>query len=103
MTSDRIPQAPPPIPAINESAQRPLWSVMIPTFNCSNYLKDTLLSVLATNIAEGEMQIEVIDDCSTDADVQSLVEQNGEGRVSFFRQENNVGSLRNFETCINRA
>jgi glycosyltransferase involved in cell wall biosynthesis len=103
MTSDRIPSAPPPIPALSESAQRPLWSVMIPTYNCSNYLKDTIQSVLAANIPEALMQIEVIDDCSTDADVQALVQQAGAGRVAFFGQENNVGSLRNFETCIKRA
>ena len=49
------------------------------------------------------MQIEVVDDCSTDANVQELVERIGQGRISYFRQERNVGSLRNFETCINRS
>jgi len=49
------------------------------------------------------MQIEVIDDHSTDADVSELVQRIGKGRVKYFRQPKNLGSLRNFETCINRA
>lgn len=49
------------------------------------------------------MQIEVVDDFSTDGDVEALVNEIGRNRVSFFKQQKNVGSLRNFETCINRA
>jgi glycosyltransferase involved in cell wall biosynthesis len=50
-----------------------------------------------------KMQIEVIDDCSTDGNVEQLVKDIGKGRINFFQQNENVGSLRNFETCINRA
>lgn len=49
------------------------------------------------------MQIEVIDDCSTDADVQKLVHEIGNGRIAYYRQPQNVGSVRNFETCLNRS
>ncbi len=49
------------------------------------------------------MQIEVIDDASTDADVEAIVAEIGAGCVKYFRQPENVGSLRNFETCINRS
>lgn len=49
------------------------------------------------------MQIEVIDDCSTDNDVKAIVTEIGKGRIEFFGQERNVGSLRNFETCIQRS
>jgi hypothetical protein len=45
----------------------------------------------------------VVDDHSSDEDVESLVWELGKGRVGFYRQPTNVGSLRNFETCINRA
>jgi hypothetical protein len=34
---------------------------------------------------------------------EELVKKVGKGRVSYFRQKQNVGSLRNFETCINRS
>src|SRR6476661_7944834 len=99
----RIPATPPAIPPLNYEKNRPLWSVMIPIYNCSSYLPVALESVLAQNISEQNMQIEVIDDASTDADVDAIVRQIGKGRVKYFRQYQNVGSLRNFETCINRA
>jgi hypothetical protein len=35
--------------------------------------------------------------------VQALVAQYGQGRVKYYRQPQNGGSLRNFETCINRS
>ncbi|GAB3820342.1 hypothetical protein GCM10028895_20270 [Pontibacter rugosus] len=58
---------------------------------------------MAENVPASQMQIEVIDDASTDADVEKLVLELGEGRVNYYRQPQNVGSLRNFETCLNRA
>lgn len=103
MSMDRIPVTPPHIAPVKPGIVRPLFSVMIPTYNCSNYLKEALLSVLAQDPGPEKMQIEVVDDCSTDADVKALVEEIGRGRVGYFRQERNVGSLRNFETCLNRS
>ncbi|GAB3010627.1 glycosyltransferase family 2 protein [Spirosoma pulveris] len=100
---DRIPLVPPTIHPIKEPIDRPLWSVMIPAYNCATFLKETLLSVLAQDPGADQMQIEVIDDASTDADVEALVATIGKGRVSYYRQSQNVGSLRNFETCINRS
>jgi glycosyltransferase involved in cell wall biosynthesis len=76
---------------------------MIPVYNNSNFLETTLHSVLKQSLPESNMQIEVVDDCSTDADVSSIVSTVGGGRVSYFRQSRNVGSLLNFQTCIERA
>jgi glycosyltransferase involved in cell wall biosynthesis len=76
---------------------------MIPVYNCSGYLLETLERVLAEDQGIARMQIEVIDDGSTDADVQGIVEKIGNGRVAYFRQAENVGSLRNFHTCLQRS
>lgn len=95
--------SPPVIHPVEGSAPRPLWSVMIPAYNCYATLAETINSVLMQAPAKEVMQIEVVDDGSTDGDVKSLVEQLGKGRVDYFRQEQNVGSLANFETCLNRA
>lgn len=101
---DRIPVKPPIIlPLKITENERPLLSVMVPAYNCLAYLADTIKSVLAQDWGEEKMQIEVVDDCSTDGDVAALVKAIGNGRVKYYRQEINCGSLRNFETCINRA
>jgi glycosyltransferase involved in cell wall biosynthesis len=100
---ERIPASAPAIPRLAEGTVSRLWSVMIPVYNCSSYLADAIESVLRQDPGSDVMQIEVVDDCSTDADIESLVCAIGKGRVSYFRQSKNVGSLRNFETCINRA
>ncbi|MCM4160813.1 glycosyltransferase [Antarcticibacterium flavum] len=76
---------------------------MIPVYNCSQFIPEVLESVLKQHIAEKDMQIEVVDDASTDADVEKIVQEIGKGRINYFRQSNNIGSLRNFETCINRS
>lgn len=89
-----------PVP---EEHSRPLWSVMIPTFNCSNYLRETLLSVLEQDPGPEIMQIEVVDDCSTADDPESVVHELGRGRVLFYRQPHNVGHVQNFQTCLQRS
>ncbi|MCH6234046.1 glycosyltransferase family 2 protein [Cognataquiflexum rubidum] len=101
--SERIPSSPPKIEPILGDEPRPKWSVMIPVYNCAAFFPSAIESVLAQDLGPEDMQIEVIDDASTDVDVESLVIKIGKGRVGYFRQPENVGSLRNFETCINRS
>jgi glycosyltransferase involved in cell wall biosynthesis len=91
------------IPPVADGAPRPLWSVMIPTFECARYLRTTLESVLAQAPGPDVMQIEVVDDHSTGDDPRAVVEEAGRGRVAFHRQTENVGHVRNFETCLRRA
>ncbi len=74
---------------------------MIPVYNSGRYLEETLRGVLSQALPESMMQIEVVDDFSTDIDVQALVRRVGGGRIGYYRQPYNVGSLRNFETCLN--
>jgi glycosyltransferase involved in cell wall biosynthesis len=101
--SERIPQTPPVIHPVPLQDDRPFWSVMIPAYNCINFLERTIRSVLVQDPGLEKMQIEVVDDCSTDGNVDELVKKIGNGRISYYRQQKNVGSLRNFETCLNRS
>jgi glycosyltransferase involved in cell wall biosynthesis len=100
--NERIPDSPPTVLPVSADVQRPLWSVMIPSYNCAKYITKTLESVLMQDPGKEKMQIEVVDDCSTD-EVEKIVNETGKGRVSFYRQPYNRGSLRNFETCLNRS
>jgi glycosyltransferase involved in cell wall biosynthesis len=76
---------------------------MIPTYNCANYLRETLASVLSQDPGPDVMQIQVVDDCSTQDDPEAVVQELGKGRVAFYRQPENVGYIRNFETCLQRS
>jgi glycosyltransferase involved in cell wall biosynthesis len=85
-----------------QGAVRPKWSVMIPVYNCARFLAATLESVLAQALDPVHMQIEVVDDCSSD-DPQKVVDEIGGSRVGYFRQPQNLGHIGNFQTCLNRA
>jgi glycosyltransferase involved in cell wall biosynthesis len=75
---------------------------MIPTHDCAGYLRETLASVLAQDPGPERMQIEVVDDASSDRP-EEVVEELGGGRVGFFRQQRNVGHVANFNTCLERS
>jgi len=75
---------------------------MIPTHDCAPYLRETLASVLAQDPGAELMQIEVVDDASSDRP-EAVVEELGAGRVGFFRQPRNVGHVANFNTCLQRS
>lgn len=82
--------------------KKPLISVMIPVYNRSGYLIETLKSVLCQDIGPDTLQITVVDDGSSE-DIESIVRDLGQGRVEYFRQKQNVGQIKNFETCISLA
>ena len=92
-----------PVPPVPEGVERPLWSVMIPTYECAGYLRQALESVLAQDPGPEHMQIEVVDDHSTRDDPEAVVREVGGGRVGFFRQPENVGHVRNFNRCLRRS
>jgi GT2 family glycosyltransferase len=92
-----------PVPTLPIDAVRPLWSVMIPTYNCADYLREALTSVLAQDPGQERMQIEVVDDSSTHDDPAAVVAELGKRRVGFFRQRHNVGHVANFNTALQRS
>ena len=93
----------PTIPPVSPRSDRPKWSVMIPTYNGTKYLEQTLKSVLAQDPGSEQMQIEVVDDCSTEGDPELLVKEIGQGRISFFQQPQNLGLIGSWNSCIQRA
>jgi GT2 family glycosyltransferase len=101
--SERV-EEPPPISPLPPLAERPFWSVMIPIYNCrEDYLRETLGSVLRQDPGAADMQIEVLDNCSTIGDPEAVVREMGAGRIGFHRQTHNLGTGGNFNACIERA
>ena len=76
---------------------------MVPVYNRTKYLEKTLASVLAQDLGPKEMQIEVVDDCSTLNDPEPLVRRIAGDRVNFVRNSRNLGLVANFNNCIGRA
>lgn len=93
----------PRIDRISSESNRPLWSVMITTYNNGRYLRDALESVLAQDRGPEEMQIEVVDGGSTQDDPELLVRELGKGRVAFHRLAENRGAAGTFNACIERS
>lgn len=88
---------------ISKECKRPKWSVIIPTYNCADYLRETLQSVLQENVSESDMEILVVDDFSTEDHPEEVVKTFGAGRITFIRQLANVGKIRNYETGLQAA
>jgi len=93
----------PAIAKVITEIDRPFWSVMIPAYNNTKYIEETLKSVLEQAPAPEVMQIEVVDDCSTEGDVEEIIQRVGKGRVDFYRQPKNLGLIANWNACIQRA
>jgi glycosyltransferase involved in cell wall biosynthesis len=94
---------PPIIGRVPEGTPRPLWSVMIPVYNCAHLLRETLASVLAQDPGPDRMHIEVVDDCSTKDDPEAVVRELAGDRVHFYRQPKNQGAIGTFNTCAARS
>ena len=92
----------PRIEPVPEGIARPLWSVMIPTYNSEKWLRQTLESVMAQDRGPERMQIEVVDNCSTEGDPEALIRAVCGNRVAFYRRPKNEGPIANFNACIQR-
>ena len=95
--------APMPVVEATTASPRPFWSVMIPSYNSAALLVRALESVLAQDEGPDQMQIEVVDDASTQGEAADVVDRVGRGRVGYYRQPRNVGATANFTTCVRRS
>ena len=84
-------------------AKRPFWSVMIPTYESGALLEPTLRSVLDQDPGRDQMQIEVVDDCSTEDPPNPVVDRLARERVHVHRHPVNVGISANFTACVRRS
>jgi len=92
---------PPVIPPVVPDAPRPLWSVMIPTFNSAHQVAGALDSVLCQAPSPEAMEIVVVDDASSD-DIGAVTASRGP-RVRLHRQPRNLGVPGNLIDAIRRS
>ncbi|MFQ8707113.1 MAG: glycosyltransferase family 2 protein [Thomasclavelia sp.] len=68
-----------------------LISIITPTYNCANFIGETIDSVLAQTYSNWEMII--VDDCSTD-NTEEIVNNysNSDKRIKYYKLDNNSGA-----------
>jgi glycosyltransferase involved in cell wall biosynthesis len=104
VSTEKMLLPPPLIPKIKDSGVRPYWSVMIPTYNArTNYLEETLRGILQQDPGQEQMQIEVVDDCSSDGAPLELIRQIAGDRIAVHREPKNNGLPGIWNRCLERA
>ena len=78
----------------------PLVSVCIPAYNCEKYVSACIESVLSQTFHN--IEIIVIDDCSTDATWERLQEFS-DPRLSLSKNTRNLGAEQNWNACLEQA
>ena len=81
--------------------QQPKVSIMIPTYNQKDYLRNTIISVI--NQDYDNIEIVISDDASTD-DTESLVTEiikdNPDRDIKYIRRTSNLGHIANYHDTL---
>ncbi|MBD2439670.1 glycosyltransferase family 2 protein [Nostoc sp. FACHB-110] len=77
---------------LQQNVKQPLVSVVIPTYNRPEYLKQAIASAVKQNYQN--IEIIVSDNCSPE-NPQQIIESFGDSRIKFWRHPENVGMLAN--------
>lgn len=80
----------------------PRVSILIPVYNRAHCIEQTLASALEQRFAD--LEVVVVDNCSTDASwelIQAVAAR--DARVRAFRNESNIGPVRNWLRCVREA
>jgi len=80
----------------------PLVSILIPTYNRSDILAETIDSALSQTYLN--IEVVIVDNCSQDDTWDLLVSYASQDkRVKIFQNQENIGPVRNWKRCIDRA
>lgn len=94
----------PSVLPINPTDSRPLWSIMIPTYNPEQFLANTLRSVLLQDAGTDLMQICVVDDCSEQTDLRSIIDDTDKNcRIDLLTNEKKLGLVGNWNRCLEHS
>lgn len=76
----------------------PKVSIMIPTYNQEDFIRQSIESALSQNY--GNLEVIVSDDCSTDSTYRTAAEYLGDSRFRLFRNEMNIGRVENYRKLL---
>ncbi|HDI3253210.1 glycosyltransferase family 2 protein [Vibrio cholerae] len=79
-----------------------LVSILVPVYNREEYIEETIDSALIQTYTN--IEVIVVDNCSTDSTwdiIQGIALK--DSRVKCFRNESNIGPVRNWKRCIDEA
>jgi len=79
----------------------PKVSILIPTYNYADYLDETIQSVLDQTFSDFELII--VDNNSTDHTQEVVKRYLSDPRISFYKNEKNLGLVGNWNRCIEYA
>ena len=78
----------------------PHVSICIPVYNGADFIWECIGSALAQT--DGRFELLVLDNCSTDGTAE-IVTGVRDSRIRYIRNETNIGSIANFNRCIEHA
>jgi glycosyltransferase involved in cell wall biosynthesis len=76
----------------------PKVSVVIPTYNYAHFLDETIQSVLNQTFLDFELII--VDNNSTDNTEEVVKNYLSDNRVSFYKNDTNIGLVGNWNKCL---
>lgn len=111
MERDSAAELPPPalfprVQPLDSTQTRPFWSVMLTTYERTEFLEGALARVLSQAPDAGDMQIVVMNDGAareTQETIREIVGDLGGERVAFYAPARNVGQPEIFNLCIELA
>ncbi|MEM6515874.1 MAG: glycosyltransferase [Bacteroidota bacterium] len=74
--------------------------MVIPTYNCASFLRETLASVIAQDLGPERMEIIVVDDCSNEDNPKAIVDSIKQRNIQFYQHQVNVGKSANYSKGI---
>ena len=77
-----------------------LVSVIMPTYNCGRFIKESIDSVLAQSYQQWELLI--VDDCSTD-ETEDIVRSYKDSRIHYWRNEKQLGAALTRNKALRKA
>ena len=82
-------------------SELPIVSVMIPTYNQSQFITEAVASAL--RIGYPNLEVVVTDDCSTDDTQHVLQQMDGIDRVRYVRNTQNLGRVGNYHNTVHNV